>query len=43
MKEFNTIITEASNRLSKDFEVGANVLSNQTKGWLKELDSAVDK
>lgn len=43
MKEFNTIITEASNRLSKDFEVGANVLSNQTKGWLKELDAAVDK
>ena len=43
MKEFNTIITEASNRLSKDFEVGANVLSNQTKGWLKELDAAVAK
>ena len=43
MKEFNTIITEASNRLSKDFEVGINVLSNQTKGWLKELDAAVVK
>lgn len=43
MKEFNTIITEASNRLSKDFEVGVNALSNQTKGWLKELDAAVDK
>lgn len=43
MKDFNNIVNEASNRLSKDFEVGVNVLSNQTKGWLKELDAAVDK
>ena len=43
MKQFNTIINEASERLSKDFEVGINVLSKQTKEWLKALDNAVEK
>ena len=43
MKNFNTIICEASDRLSKDFEVGVNVLSNQSRTWLKALDAAVEK
>lgn len=43
MKTFNEIICESSDRLSKDFEVGVNVLSNQTRAWLKTLDSAVEK
>jgi hypothetical protein len=43
MKTFNEIICEASDRLSKDFEVGVNVLSNQTRTWLKNLDSAVER
>lgn len=42
MKQFNQIISEASEKLSRDFEVGTNVLSNQTKYWLKALDAAVD-
>jgi hypothetical protein len=29
--------------LSRDFEVGVNVLSKQTKSWLKALDAAVEK
>lgn len=43
MKGFNEILCESSNRLSKDFEVGVNVLSNQTRTWLKTLDSAMEK
>lgn len=43
MKKINDIICEASERLSRDFEVGVNVLSKQTKTWLKELDAAVEK
>lgn len=43
MKTFNDIICESNDRLSKDFEVGVNVLSNQTRTWLKTLDSAVEK
>ena len=43
MKNFNEIICEAEEFLSSDFEVGKNVLSNQTKTWLKELDKAVKK
>lgn len=43
MKTFNDIICESADRLSKDFEVGVNVLSNQTRTWLKTLDSAVEK
>ena len=43
MKQFNEIINEASDRLSKDFEVGKNTLANQTKGWLKALDAAMEK
>lgn len=43
MKTFNKIICESTDRLSKDFEVGVNVLSNQTRAWLKTLDSAVEK
>lgn len=43
MKQFNEIINEAADRLSKDFEVGQNVLSKQTKTWLKELDAAMEK
>lgn len=42
MKQFNQIISEASEKLSRDFEVGTNVLSNQTKYWLKALDAAVE-
>lgn len=37
------MINEATERLSRDFEVGVNVLSKQTKSWLKELDAAVEK
>ena len=37
------MICEASDKLSKDFEVGINVLSKQTKEWLKALDNAVEK
>lgn len=37
------MINEASEKLSRDFEVGVNVLSKQTKTWLKELDAAVEK
>ena len=43
MKQFNNMINEATERLSRDFEVGINVLSKQTKSWLKELDAAVEK
>jgi hypothetical protein len=43
MKQFNNMINEASERLSRDFEVGVNVLSKQTKNWLKELDTAAEK
>lgn len=43
MKLINEMICEASERLSRDFEVGVNVLSKQTKTWLKELDAAVEK
>lgn len=43
MKGFNEIICEANDRLSKDFEVGVNVLSNQTRTWLKSLDSAMER
>jgi hypothetical protein len=43
MKQFNNMINEAAERLSRDFEVGVNVLSKQTKGWLKELDAAVER
>lgn len=42
MRQFNEIITEAEDRLSKDFIVGSNALSNQTKAWLKALDTAVE-
>ena len=42
MRQFNEIITEAEDRLSKDFTIGSNVLSNQTKAWLKSLDAAVE-
>lgn len=43
MKAFNEIICESSDRLSKDFEVGVNVLSNQTRTWLKNLDAAMER
>lgn len=43
MKQFNEMICEAVDKLSRDFEVGINVLSNQTKGWLKALDAAVER
>lgn len=43
MKQINEMICEASERLSRDFEVGVNALSKQTKTWLKELDAAVER
>ena len=43
MKHINEMINEASEKLSRDFEVGVNVLSKQTKTWLKELDAAAEK
>ena len=43
MRKFNDIINEESEKLSRDFEVGINVLSKQTKTWLKQLDSRVDQ
>lgn len=43
MKTFNEIICEGTDRLSKDFEVGVNVLSNQTRTWLKNLDAAMER
>jgi hypothetical protein len=43
MKQFNEIINEASERLSKDFAVGESSLSKQTKTWLKELDAAMER
>lgn len=43
MKQFNNMINEASERLSRDFEVGKYALATQTKAWLKELDKAVEK
>ena len=43
MKNINEMINEASEKLSRDFEVGVNVLSNQTKAWLKALDAAVER
>lgn len=43
MKQFNQLICESSDKLSKDFEVGVNVLSKQTKDWLKTLDAAVER
>lgn len=42
MKQFNEMICEAAERLSRDFEIGINVLSNQTRAWLKTLDAAVE-
>ena len=42
MRQINEMICEASEHLSRDFEVGINVLSNQTKTWLKTLDSRVE-
>lgn len=43
MRQINEMINEASEKLSRDFEVGVNVLSKQTKTWLKELDAAVER
>ena len=43
MKQINEMINEASEKLSRDFEVGVNVLSKQTKTWLKALDAAVER
>lgn len=43
MKLINEMINEASEKLSRDFEVGVNVLSKQTKTWLKTLDATVEK
>lgn len=43
MKQFNDIVNESADRLSKDFIVGENALSKQTKTWLKELDAAMEK
>ena len=42
MRNITTIINEEAEKLSRDFEVGTNVLSNQTKEWLVALDDAVD-
>jgi hypothetical protein len=42
MRQINEMINEASEKLSRDFEVGANVLSKQTKSWLKTLDYKVE-
>lgn len=42
MKNANQIILEDAERLSRDFEVSANVFSKQTKTWLKELDARVE-
>jgi hypothetical protein len=42
MKNATEIFEASANRLSKDFEVGTNVLSNQTRTWLKKLDEAVE-
>lgn len=41
MRQATEMINEASEKLSRDFEVGVNVLSNQTKTWLKRLDAEV--
>jgi hypothetical protein len=43
MRQITTMICEASERLSRDFEVGINALSSQTKSWLKTLDAAVER
>ena len=43
MKQVTEMICEASERLSRDFEVGINVLSKQTKTWLKMLDARVEE
>ena len=43
MKQFNEMITESQDLLSRDFEVGQTPYSKQTKLWLKELDKAVTK
>lgn len=43
MRNINEMINEASAKLSRDFEVGVNILSNQTKAWLKALDTAVER
>lgn len=43
MRQATEMINEASEKLSRDFEVGVNVLSNQTKTWLKRLDAAVER
>ena len=43
MRQINEMINEASEKLSRDFEVGVNVLSHQTKSWLKVLDAAVER
>lgn len=42
MKNATEIFEASANKLSKDFEVGTNVLSNQTRTWLKKLDAAVE-
>ena len=42
MKNINELICESSTKLSRDFEVIDNALSNQTKSWLKYLDAAVE-
>lgn len=42
MKSAKQIITESSEKLSRDFEVSTNIFSKQTKTWLKELDERVE-
>jgi hypothetical protein len=42
MKNATEIFEASANRLSKDFEVGTNVLSNQTRTWLKKLDAEME-
>lgn len=42
MKNANQMILEDAERLSRDFEVSANVFSKQTKTWLKELDTRAE-
>jgi hypothetical protein len=43
MKQFNQILCESSDKISRDFEVGLNVFSKQTKAWLKALDSEAER
>ena len=42
MKNVTEIFEATNGKLSKDFEVGTNILSNQTRMWLKKLDAAVE-